>query len=183
MQPGQLLDGRDKEILAARDCKLAEARERRKQQRQDRHEQQAAASGVAERPAIDFAAVRAAITMTAVLQLLGFEARQVRGIQQRGPCPLHGSTSGTGRCFSVNLERHTFHCFKCGRSGNALPVGGRQRANALRRSSRLMRSAQRSVADAGPIAQPQQRRGTRGFQFRTLYNATNVKSVSYPVTR
>lgn len=120
--PKDKLDGRDKEILLARDCKLAEARERRKQQRQDRHEQQAAASGVAERPAIDFAAVRAAITMTAVLQLLGFQASQGRGIQQRGPCPLHGSTSGTSRCFSVNLEQHTFHCFKCGRSGNALDL-------------------------------------------------------------
>jgi hypothetical protein len=38
------------------------------------------------------------------------------------PCPLHGSTAGTSRCFSANLEQHTFHCFKCGRSGNALDL-------------------------------------------------------------
>ncbi len=74
------------------------------------------------RPAIDFAAVRAAITMAAVLQLLGFQARQGRGGQQRGACPLHGSTSGTSRCFSVNLDQHTFRCFKCGRGGNALDL-------------------------------------------------------------
>jgi DNA primase len=40
----------------------------------------------------------------------------------RGPCPLHGSTSGTSRCFSANLEQQIFHCFKCGRSGNALDL-------------------------------------------------------------
>ena len=62
------------------------------------------------------------VTMAAVLQLLGFQSRSSHGVQQRGPCPLHGSTSGTSRCFSANLEQHTFHCFKCGRSGNALDL-------------------------------------------------------------
>ena len=45
-----------------------------------------------------------------------------RGAQQRGPCPLHGSTSGTSRCFSANLDMNAFHCFKCGRRGNALDL-------------------------------------------------------------
>src|SRR5260370_34352027 len=78
--------------------------------------------GASARPAIDFAAVRAALTLAAVLQLLGFKATSSRGARQRGPCPLHGSTSGTGRCFSANLDEHTFHCFKCGRSGNVLDL-------------------------------------------------------------
>jgi DNA primase len=56
------------------------------------------------------------------LQLLGFQANSTHGAQQRGPCPLHGSSAGTSRCFSANLEQHTFHCFKCGRSGNALDL-------------------------------------------------------------
>ena len=60
--------------------------------------------------------------MSAVLGLLGFQACTTHGAQQRGPCPLHGSTSGTSRCFSVNLDKHTFHCFKCGRSGNVLDL-------------------------------------------------------------
>ena len=42
--------------------------------------------------------------------------------QHRGPCPLHGSTAGTSRCFSANLDQNIFHCFKCGRSGNALDL-------------------------------------------------------------
>jgi hypothetical protein len=60
--------------------------------------------------------------MAAVLQLLGFQANSSRGTQQRGPCPLHGSTSGTNRCFSANLDQQMFHCFKCGRQGNALDL-------------------------------------------------------------
>jgi len=66
--------------------------------------------------------VRAAVSLAAVLDLLGFHPHTTHGAQQRGPCPLHGSTHGTARCFSANLEQHTFHCFKCGRHGNALDL-------------------------------------------------------------
>jgi len=118
--PKDKLEGREPAIFAARDRKLAEARDRRKQQRQAAHER--SPSQPAARPAIDFAALRAVVTLAAVLQLLGFRARSTQGGQQRGPCPLHGSTSGTSRCFSANLEQHTFQCFKCGKSGNALDL-------------------------------------------------------------
>ena len=60
--------------------------------------------------------------MAAVLQLLGCRPAGSRAAQQRGPCPLHGSTAGTSRCFSANLDANTFHCFKCGRGGNALDL-------------------------------------------------------------
>ncbi len=128
LAPKDKLEGRAQEIFAARDRKLAEARERRRRLRQ--HEPQPPHEpgrrpchpSVRQRPAIDFAAVRAAVTLAAVLELLGFQARTSRGAQQRGPCPLHGSTSATSRCFSANLDRNLFHCFKCGRSGNALDL-------------------------------------------------------------
>jgi putative transposase len=120
--PRNRLDGRHQEIADDRDRKLAQARQRRQQLRQAQHERQQARATVPVRPAIDFAAVRAAVTMAAVLGLLGFEPNTSRRRQQRGPCPLHGSTSGTSRCFSANLDRHSFHCFKCGRSGNALDL-------------------------------------------------------------
>ena len=119
--PRDKLEGRAADILKERDRKLAEARERRKQLRQAQREQPECQPAVTARPAIDFAAVRAAVTMAAVLQLLGCPI-QARGAQHRGPCPLHGSTSGTSRCFSANLNEHIFHCFKCGRSGNALDL-------------------------------------------------------------
>jgi putative transposase len=120
--PKDKLEGHDKEILDARDRKLAEARERRKQVRQAQHEQPPTPPVAASRPPIDFAAVRAAISVAAVLQLLGFKASSTKGVQQRGPCPLHGSTSGTSRCFSASLDLNAFRCFKCGRSGNALEL-------------------------------------------------------------
>jgi putative transposase len=124
--PKDRLAGRHPEIFAERDRKLVEARQRRKQLRQAEHERRQAQpqchSTVTARPHIDFAGVRAVIPMTAVLDLLGFQAQTRHGAQQRGPCPLHGSTSGTSRCFSVNLSKQLFHCFKCGRSGNALDL-------------------------------------------------------------
>jgi transposase InsO family protein len=124
LTPQDKLEGRADAIFAERDRKLAAARLRRQQLRL----QEAPASATSDvpmsmhRPAIDFAAVRAAITLAAVLQLLGFQALTRHGAQQRGPCPLHGTTHGTSRCFSVNLDDHLFHCFKCGRSGNALDL-------------------------------------------------------------
>jgi putative transposase len=120
--PRDRLDGRHEQIWAERDRKLTEARERRAQRRHASRQQAAPEPDGSCRPAIDFAAVRAAITLAAVLELLGFQAQRSHASQQRGPCPLHGSTAGTASCFSVNLEHHTFHCFKCGRSGNALDL-------------------------------------------------------------
>lgn len=119
--PNDRLLGNDAAIHAARDRKLAEARERRKDLRQTRHEQQQTKADPS-RPPIDFAAVRAAVTIAQVLALLGFTPRSDHHGQQRGPCPLHGATTGTARCFSVNTRNHTFHCFKCNRSGNALEL-------------------------------------------------------------
>jgi putative transposase len=118
--PADKLAGRDQETFAARDRKLAEARERRKQQRQTAQEHRQ--SPPVSQPAIDFAAVRAALSLATVLQLLGFRPRSTQGAHQRGPCPIHGSTSGTSRCFSANLATNVFQCFKCGTSGNALDL-------------------------------------------------------------
>lgn len=119
--PKDRLEGRHEDIFAERDRKLAEARERRKAQRQSEHERRQT-QATKTHPMIDFAALRDAIDIAAVLDLLGFDARSTRGGQMRGPCPLHGSTSGTSCCFSANLRQHLFQCFKCGRAGNALDL-------------------------------------------------------------
>jgi putative transposase len=115
--PQDKLHGKDTAIFAERDRKLAAAREARQQQRQAQRAQPAPTAPP--RPAIDFEAVKALVTITAVLSLLGITPSQT---QHRGPCPLHGSTAGTSRCFSANLEKNIFHCFKCGRRGNALDL-------------------------------------------------------------
>jgi transposase InsO family protein len=118
--PNDRLLGNDPVIHAERDRKLVEARERRKSMRQTRHEQTEARDP--SRPAIDFAAVRAAISIAQVLELLGFTPSCDRAGQQRGSCPLHSSVRGSARCFSVNTQANAFHCFKCNRSGNALDL-------------------------------------------------------------
>jgi hypothetical protein len=122
--PKDKLEGRAPRILEERDRKLAEARERRRQLRQTQHESAQAKQSRAQlpRPALDFAAIRAAISIAAVLQLLGCEPLRSQRAQHRGPCPLHGTSSGTSRCFSVNHTQNVYHCFKCGRSGNALDL-------------------------------------------------------------
>jgi transposase InsO family protein len=117
--PQHKLAGREKQIFAERDRKLALARQRRRDARQAQHARATAAKPTA---AIDFAAVRSAIPIHAVLELLGFRPRNRHRAQWRGACPLHGSSSGTSRAFSVNLDQHVFHCFKCGKAGNALDL-------------------------------------------------------------
>jgi putative transposase len=85
--PKDRLAGRHQQIADDRDRKLAEARERRKQARQAEHQRPQRQTADTLRPAIDFTAVRAAVTMAAVLQLVGFQPNSRRGAQQRGPCP------------------------------------------------------------------------------------------------
>ena len=95
--------------------------------------------------------------MAAVMRLLGFQANSSRGAQQRGPCPLHGSTSGTSRCFSANLEEHCFHCFKCVRSGNALDLWAQ--ANRLSIYDAAINLCQRLGIPLPPLPVPPARNG------------------------
>ena len=73
-------------------------------------------------PSLDFQAVRAAVSISQVLEIVGFYANEESGEQVRGPCPVHGSTSADSRSFSANLRRNTFQCFKCGAKGNQLDL-------------------------------------------------------------
>ncbi len=178
--PNDRLLGNDMAIHAERDRKLAEARERRKQMRQTQHEQLESRADPA-RPAIDFAALKAAITIAQVLALLGFTPRSDRNGQQRGPCPLHGSTRGTASCFSVNTQAHAFHCFKCNRSGNALDLWAA--ANRLSPYDAALDLCQRLnipvplldiICNTG-----HQRRGNRSQPFQHLYNPLSVQRRSF----
>jgi transposase InsO family protein len=119
--PKDRLEGKHDAIFAQRDRKLAEARERRQQVRQTSRNNQCQPTVPTRRRLIDFQAIRASLTIATVLDLLGCTV-QARGGQHRGPCPLHGSTYATTRCFSANLEAHCFHCFKCGRTGNVFDL-------------------------------------------------------------
>ena len=71
---------------------------------------------------IDFTLLRRQLTLTQVLELVGFTATTRRGPQLRGPCPVHGSTSPQSRSFAAHLEKQCWHCFRCGAGGNALDL-------------------------------------------------------------
>jgi DNA primase len=71
---------------------------------------------------IDYTALRQRLRLGQVLELLGFEPSTRWGVQLRGPCPLHGSQSPRSRSFAAHLERHCWHCFRCGAHGNALDL-------------------------------------------------------------
>ena len=71
-------------------------------------------------PGIDYAAVRRAIPMRRVLELLGYEAARRRGDRLRGWCPLQRSCSRES--FRVDLGGNLFHCFSCDAGGNQLDL-------------------------------------------------------------
>jgi DNA primase len=73
-------------------------------------------------PGVRFQEVRSRIKMAQVLTLLGFAPCKGFENQIRGPCPVHGSTSPTSRCFSANLKKNVYQCFRCGSAGNQLDL-------------------------------------------------------------
>lgn len=68
---------------------------------------------------IDYAAVRASIPLSFVLERLGFEPKSVCGSQHRGGCVLPDCD---GEAFSANVSKNLWNCFNCGRGGNQLDL-------------------------------------------------------------
>jgi hypothetical protein len=63
------------------------------------------------------------VSITEVLDMIGFEPRRVLGGQARGPCPLmHGSRGARSRVFAVHLSKQVYYCFACGAGGNVLDL-------------------------------------------------------------
>jgi DNA primase len=73
-------------------------------------------------PGIDYRQLRRQITMSRVLDLLGFQPTGRRGPQLRGPCPLPDCHSASRQPFSVHLARQIYHCFACHSHGNPLDL-------------------------------------------------------------
>jgi DNA primase len=66
--------------------------------------------------------LRRHVRLDQVLELLDFVPTTRCGAQLRGPCPVHGSRTPRQRAFAAHLERHCWHCFRCGAGGNALDL-------------------------------------------------------------
>jgi DNA primase len=82
-------------------------------------------------PWLDLRQARAEVRLAEVLELLGWRARALQGLQVRGPCPVHGSQAATSRVFSAHLGRNVWHCFGCGASGNALDLWAQVRQQTI----------------------------------------------------
>jgi len=71
---------------------------------------------------VDFAKVKAAVSLRRVLEDYGILARLRRSGKDhcRGLCPIH---HGEGRdAFHGDLRKNIFHCFSCGAGGNVLDL-------------------------------------------------------------
>lgn len=67
---------------------------------------------------VDFKAVKAAVSMKAVLDRYGVNWLRKKGNELRGRCPIH---QGEGQdTFHANLTKNAFHCFSCHARGNVL---------------------------------------------------------------
>jgi DNA primase len=73
-------------------------------------------------PGIDYRQLRQRVSMTEVLELIGFRATRQRGSQLRGPCPIPGCPSPSDPDFSVQVDRQVYHCFACHSQGNVLDL-------------------------------------------------------------
>jgi len=77
------------------------------------------------RPKVDFTFLREQLTMEQVLRQLGvLDSLRGRGLQRRGPCPIHGQPGDTQPTFSAHLGKHVFQCFHadCRAQGNVLDL-------------------------------------------------------------
>ena len=75
-----------------------------------------------QQPLINFAALRTQVTITQVLDVIGWEPLSRTPNAARGKCPLHDSNNPRG--FSVSFAKDAFQCFsgKCGKKGNQLDL-------------------------------------------------------------
>jgi transposase len=77
------------------------------------------------RAKVDFAFLRQQVSMEQVLRQLGLlDQLRGRGLQRRGPCPLHAQAGDRQPTFSVHLGKHLFQCFHadCRAQGNVLDL-------------------------------------------------------------
>ena len=158
---GQARTAATSDILAERDRKLAEARERRKQLRQARHAATEPQPAVRHAPPSTSPPCAPPSPSPPVLATarLPAAAAPTMPASNAAPAPCTARLHGTSRCFSVNLSSHTFHCFKCGRSGNALDLWAHaNRLTHLRRRPRPVPALEHPAAGfATPPSQPRNR--------------------------
>jgi len=74
------------------------------------------------RGGIDYAALRAQVSIREILARIHYEPLTIRGDQWRGPCPLpnHPTSRTREPTFSVHVGRSIYHCFRCHSRGDQI---------------------------------------------------------------
>ena len=94
--------------------------------------------------AIDYRAVRRAIPLSQVLELLEFHPTRRRGSNLRGHCVLcsrakpESSASQAQPCFAADLSRDVWHCFGCRQGGDQLTLWSLANRKPLYAASKLL---------------------------------------------
>ena len=94
--------------------------------------------------AIDYRAVRRAIPLSRVLELLEFHPTQSRGSHRRSHGVLcrsakpESSSNKTQTCFAADLSRDVWYCFGCRRGGDQLTLWSLARHLPLYAATKLL---------------------------------------------
>lgn len=73
---------------------------------------------------IDFETLKSTVSITELLESIPWKPVRTRrgGIELRGPCPIHKSSSPTSQILSVTPSRNIFKCFKCNAAGDTIAL-------------------------------------------------------------
>jgi DNA primase len=130
---------------------------------------------------VDFGAVKAAVSLEAVLEHYGVEKlRRRRRDQLEGCCPLHRGQREDA--FHASLSKNVFHCFACGASGNVLDFVAAMEQCSIREAARKLQVWLLPVAGtAGAGKTGQAGRWNRGELVRKKVDVN--RSLRFALTR
>ena len=97
----------------------------------------------------DFGAVKAAVSLAAVLEHYGVEKLRRRRDQREGCCPLHRGQREDA--FHASLSKNVFHCFACGAKGNVLDLVAAMEQCSIREAALMLQAWFMPVAGTADV--------------------------------
>jgi DNA primase len=85
---------------------------------------------------VDFRAVKAAVSMRAVLRHYQVRGLRIQRGQLQGPCPIHRGERRDS--FRASVRKNAFHCFSCQAKGNVLDFVAAMESCSVREAARQL---------------------------------------------
>jgi DNA primase len=131
----------------------------------------------------DFKAVKAAVTMTLVLDHYGINWLRKKDDELRGRCPIHKG-EGTDT-FHVSLSKNAFHCFSCKARGNVIDLVAAMEQTTVRDAALKLQQWFAISGSAGAVKQkdttaPAKSRGEQPTQNKPLGFELKGVDVEHP---